>query len=151
MYFLLHGFLKTGINYDLCIATINEQLELSITDIERTQRIGKPRDAGQKSRPINVEFVRYNDRKSIFNRKKLKAKNIAIAKSLAATLIEMLNKARESTILKMFGHLIGKFHLRMKQKIQLYFMINPDLVSNGQGKKKNALWKKKDGLFFVYF
>ena len=83
--------------------------------------------------------------------KKLKAKNIAIAKSLAATLIEMLNKARESTILKMFGHLIGKFHLRMKQEIQLYFMINPDLVSNGQGKKKNALWKKKDGLFFVYF
>ena len=57
---------------DLCIATINEHLELSITeaDIDLIHRIGKPRDAGQKSRATIVKFVRYNDRKSVFNRKK---------------------------------------------------------------------------------
>ena len=35
---------------DLCLATINEHLELAISevDIERTPRIGKPRDIGQK-------------------------------------------------------------------------------------------------------
>ena len=51
-------------------ATINENLELPITeaDIERTPWIGKPRDTGQKPRPFIVKFVRYNDRKNVFNR-----------------------------------------------------------------------------------
>ena len=45
---------------DLCFAIINEHLELSITeaDIERTHRT-------EKSRPIIVKFVRYNDRKKV--------------------------------------------------------------------------------------
>ena len=57
---------------DLCVATINEHLELAITevDIECTHRIGKRRHVGQKSRPILVKFVRYNDRKNVFNRKR---------------------------------------------------------------------------------
>ena len=84
------AFLKTRMKQTdgLCLATTNERLELSITeaDIERTHRIGKPKDAGQKLRPIIVKFVRYNDRKNIFNRKnKLKGKNIAITESLTAT------------------------------------------------------------------
>ena len=33
----------------------------------------------------------------------------------------------------MFGHLMGKFYLRMDQGTQVYFMINPDLVGNEQG------------------
>ena len=35
---------------DFCIATINEHLELPITEADngRTRRIGKPRDASQK-------------------------------------------------------------------------------------------------------
>ena len=79
-------------------ATINENLELPITeaDIERTHWIGKPRDTGQKSRPFIVKFVRYNDRKNVFNRKKkLKGKNIAITESLTATQMKKLNKVRE--------------------------------------------------------
>ena len=28
---------------------------------------------------------------------------------------------------------MGEFYLRMEQEIQVYFMINPDLVGNGQG------------------
>ena len=83
---------------DLCIATINEHLELSITeaDIKRTHRIGKPRDAGRKSRPIIVKLVRYNCRKNIFNRKqKLKGKNIVITVSLRGTRMKKLNEARK--------------------------------------------------------
>ena len=55
---------------------INEHLELSVTeaDTERTHQIQKPRDAGQKSRPIIVKFVRYNDRKNTFNRTNTKRK-----------------------------------------------------------------------------
>ena len=86
-YLLLHGVPedKNEKTDYFCIATINEHLELSITeaDIERTHRIGKPGDAGQKSRPIIVKFGKYNDRKNVFNRKKLKGKNIT--ESLTAT------------------------------------------------------------------
>ena len=61
-----------GKNDDLSYATITGHVELSITqaNIERTHRIGNPRDSGQKSRAIIVKFVRYNDRKNVLNRKK---------------------------------------------------------------------------------
>ena len=71
---------------------------MSITeaDIERTHRIGKPKDAGHKSRPIIVKIVRYNDRKNVFNRKKkLKGKNIAIMESIRATRMKKLKESRE--------------------------------------------------------
>ena len=57
---------------DLCLAIINELLDLAATevDIECTHRRGKPRDVGQKSRPIIVKFVRYNNRKNVFNKKR---------------------------------------------------------------------------------
>ena len=58
-------------------------------------------------------------------------------------------------VFKMFGHLMGKSILwryksasqewidtRMDQEIQVYFMINPDLVGHGKGlhyEKKNDL------------
>ena len=83
---------------DLCLATINQHFGFSINkaDIESTHRIGKPRDSGQKSRPIIVKFVRYNDRKNVFNRKKkLKRKNIATTESLTATRMKKLKEARE--------------------------------------------------------
>ena len=47
--------------------TIHFELATTEVDIERTHRIRKPRDVGQKSRPIIVKFVRYNDRKNVFN------------------------------------------------------------------------------------
>ena len=83
---------------DLCLATINEHLELANNevDIERTHRIEKLRDVGQKSRPIVVEFIRFNDRKNVFNRKKkLKEKNISITESWTATRMKKLKEARE--------------------------------------------------------
>ena len=83
---------------DLCLTTINEHLDLAITevDIKFTHRIGKPRDVGQKLRPIIIKFVRYNNRKNVFNRKKkLKGKNISITESLTATRMKKLKKARE--------------------------------------------------------
>ena len=68
---LLHGIPenKNEKTDNLCLATINEHLELVITkaDIEHTYIIGKPRDVGQKSRPTIVKFVRYSDRKNVLN------------------------------------------------------------------------------------
>ena len=97
---MLHGIPenKNEKTDDLCLATINELLELAATeaDIERTHRIGKPKDVCQKSRPIIVKFVRYNDRKNVFNKKKkLKGKNISITQSLTATRVKKLKEVRE--------------------------------------------------------
>ena len=85
-FLLLHGIPENENEKtdDLCLANISENLELAITevDIERTHRTGKPRDVGQKSKLIIVKFVKYNDRKNVFNRKKkLKGKNISITES----------------------------------------------------------------------
>ena len=38
---------------------------------------------------------------------------------------------KEFTVLKKFDHLMEKFHLRIDQEIQAYFMINLDLTGNG--------------------
>ena len=70
----LHGILESRNDKtdDLCVAAINEHFELSITaaDTNRTNQIGKPRDAVQTTRPIIIKFVRYNNRKNVLNRKK---------------------------------------------------------------------------------
>ena len=64
--------------------------------ITSAHRIGNPRDVGQKLRPIIVKFVRYNDRKTVFNRKKkLKGKNMSITESLTATQKKNLKEARK--------------------------------------------------------
>ena len=61
---------------DLCITTLNEHLQLSITEVEneRTHRIGKPRDSGQKVTPTIIWLVRLDYRKSPLNREKSKGK-----------------------------------------------------------------------------
>ena len=51
-------------------------MPIAETDIRHTHWIGKPRDAGQKLRPIIVNSVRYNDRKNAFNRKITKSKKV---------------------------------------------------------------------------
>ena len=47
----------------------------------------------------------------------------------------------------MFGHLMGKFYLRMDQEKKVYFMINPDLVGNGQGLHYGKI---KTFYFFIF-
>ena len=63
---LVHGIAeeKKEITDEVIINTINETLDLDITlrDLQRTHRIGKPKKAGGKTRPIIVKFVRQNDR-----------------------------------------------------------------------------------------
>ena len=97
---LLHRILeKKQENTDeVCIKAINEHLDLDINDrdIDRTHRIGNPRNTDEKSRPIIIKVVRYCDRKKIFDsKKKLKGKKIAITESLTVARIKKLNEARE--------------------------------------------------------
>ena len=61
---------------ELCIKAIYEHLDLDINDrdINTIHRIGNPRNADEKPRPIVIKLVRYNDRKKIFDSKKVKRK-----------------------------------------------------------------------------
>ena len=71
---LLHGIpeKKQENTDELCIKAINEHVDLDINhrDIDKTHRIGNPRNADEKPRPIIIKLVRYNDRKKIFDSKK---------------------------------------------------------------------------------
>ena len=42
---------------------------------------------------------------------------------------------------------MGKFYLRMDEEIQVYFMINPDLVGNVQG----LYYGKRNAVYFFKF
>ena len=70
---LLHGIpeKKQKNTDELCIKAINEHLDLVINDrdINRTHRIGNPRNAGENPRPIIIKLVIYNDRKKFFDSK----------------------------------------------------------------------------------
>lgn len=75
----------------------NLNLDVSINDLDRTHRIGKPRnvDENTKSRPIIVKFARYIIRQKVFGcKKKLKGKSISITESLTKKRLEKLKDAR---------------------------------------------------------
>ena len=98
---LLHGIpeKKQENIGQLCIKAINEHLDLAINDkdTDRTHRIGNPRNAGEKPRPIIIKLVRYKFRKKIVDSKqKVKGKKNAITESLTVTRMKKLNEVRES-------------------------------------------------------
>ena len=72
---------------------IETKMDITITDndIDRTHRIGKPKNNG-KPRPVIIKFVRYNDRKKVFSSKKL-FKDLGV---LIAFRMKKLTNARET-------------------------------------------------------
>ena len=97
---LIHGLPESkNENTDLlAMEAIETKMNIKITDndIDRTHRIGKPKNNG-KPRPVIIKFVRYNDRKKIFSSKKLlKDSGVSITESLTAFRMKKLNNARET-------------------------------------------------------
>ena len=97
---LLHGIEETDKEDtdQLVLDVINKDMEidLPISAIERTHRIGNPKQKRKKSRPIIVKFVRYYDRKNIYvNKKCLKGKGVSVTESLTKFRMTKLLEARE--------------------------------------------------------
>ena len=97
---LIHGLPESkNKNSDLlAMETIDTKMNIKITDndIDRTNRIGKPKNNG-KPRPVIIKFVRYNVRKKIFSSKKLlKDSGVSITESLTTFRMKKLNNARET-------------------------------------------------------
>ena len=82
----------------IVIKLIRDTLEedVSLEDLDRTHRIGSPRNSSGKTRPIIIKFARYNVRRRVFsNKKKLKGKPASITESLTKFRVEKLQEARE--------------------------------------------------------
>ena len=67
---------------------------ISLQDIDRPHRLPGKKPNG-KSRPVIVEFVRYNTRNLILKIKKLKGSRISITKNLTAKRMKKLQTAKE--------------------------------------------------------
>ena len=83
----------------MIINTLNEKLDLDITfrDLERTHRIGEPKNTRRKTRHIAAKFVRYNDQNRVFrNKKRLKRRKISITERLTKIRMDKLRQAKET-------------------------------------------------------
>ena len=97
---LIHGITEGNQENtdDLVLEIFREKLDIELTqrDLHRTYRIGKNDKSSNQPRPVIVNFIRYNDRKKIFSKKKqLKNSGISIAESLTKLRMGKLAKARE--------------------------------------------------------
>ena len=98
---LIHGIEETDKEKtdQLVLDVINKDMDIDmpISAIERTHRIGTPKQKKKKSRPIIVKFVRYYDRKNVYvNKKRLKGKGISVTESLTKFRMQKLLEARET-------------------------------------------------------
>ena len=97
---LIHGITEGNQENtdDLALEIFREKLDIELTqrDLDRTHRIGKNDKRSNRPRPVIVKFIRYNDRKKIFSKKKqLKNSGISITESLTKLRMSKLAKARE--------------------------------------------------------
>ena len=96
---LIHGITETQDENtdDISLRTINEHLELELTEkeLDRTHRIGNPKSGNKRPRPIIVKFARYNIRRKIFvYEKRLKNSGISITESLTKGRMNFFKKQK---------------------------------------------------------
>ena len=86
---LIHGITETQDENtdDISLSTINEHLELELTEKEfdLTHRIGNPKSGNKRSRPIIVKFASSNTKRKVFVKKRLKNTGISITEALPNT------------------------------------------------------------------
>ena len=104
--------------------TLNEILQEKLTDIDidRSHRIGRLKK-GKQSRPIIINFARYNIRNRVFkNKKKLKGTGVSITESLTQKRMQMLTKARNEFLFKNVWAQDGKILVKSDENtIKVYY------------------------------
>lgn len=76
----------------------NVEIKVSVGDISRSHRIGKPHNQYQKTRPVIVKFMSYNIRNVFLKEKNLKGKPLAKTESL-----NKITKKEKSMVSIIFG------------------------------------------------
>ena len=115
---------------------------ITLSDLDRTHRIGQKKALSNKPRAVIIKFVCCNTRQRIFLNKKLfKGTQVSITESLTAKRMGILKEARENTNFATCGPQIIKYCAKMEMKIKLNFtMIN--LIFN-VFVNVSRKWKKK--------
>ena len=99
---------------DISLRTINEHLELELTEkeLDRTHRISNPKSGNKRPRPIIVKFACYNIRRKVFvNKKRLINIGISITVSLAKYSMQIF---KTNLDLIMFGRLMDEYVIMMR-------------------------------------
>ena len=96
---LIHGIAerKDENTDDISLRTINEHLELELTEkeLDGTHRFGNAKSGSKRQRPIIVKFARYNTRRKVsVNKKRLKNTAISITERLTNHRMKLLKKAK---------------------------------------------------------
>ena len=72
--YIIHGTTETPDENtdDISLCTVNEHLELELTEkeLDRTHRIGNQQSGNKRPKPIIVKFASYNTRGKVFVNKK---------------------------------------------------------------------------------
>ena len=72
--YIIHGITETPDENtdDISLCTVNEHLELELTEkeLDRTHRIGNQQSGNKRPKPIIVKFASYNTRGKVFVNKK---------------------------------------------------------------------------------
>ena len=125
---LIHGIIETQDENtdDISLRTINEYLELELTEkeLDRTHRIGNPKSGCKRPRPIIVKFVRYNTRRKAFvNKKWLKNIRISVTESLAKHRMALLKKAKNEFGFNNIWTVDGRicYYDEVAKKVKVYF------------------------------
>ena len=97
---LLHGIAESEreINDDLVLETLNEKMhvDLTLSDLDRTHRIGQKKVSSNKPKTVIIKFVSYNTRKITFlNKNFLKGTQVNIKESLTAKKRGILKETRQ--------------------------------------------------------
>ena len=124
---LIHGITETqGENTDdISLRTINERLELDLTEkeLDRTHRTGNPKSGNKRQRPIIVKFIRYNIRRKVFvNKKRLKNTGIPITEKLTKHRMEFLKKPKNEfgfNVWTVDGRIC--YYVKVAKKVKVFF------------------------------
>ena len=72
--YIIHGITETPDENtdDISLCTVNEHLELELTEkeLDRTHRMGNQQSGNKRPKPIIVKFASYNTRGKVFVNKK---------------------------------------------------------------------------------
>ena len=98
------------------------KVDVNIDDLDRNRRVGSFKNSNSKTRPITVNFARYDAKSIVFNNKKqLKSKYISITESLTKLRMKKLQEVREiHGRLKVLTY-VGRMVFKSEEMIKVFY------------------------------
>ena len=95
--------MKIVIPYQLALLNEHFGLDIQPSNLDRTHRISSKNKAHKTGRAITIKFTRYNIRKKVFMKKKLKGIQISVTDGLTSLRMKKLKDSRDEFGVIRFG------------------------------------------------